>query len=104
MGNDHAVALRRELVRIAREGVQAMRQIYLFRVVGGSIHEIGVDHPIFIDDIAEAFAVGRKISGVGFPFQVGDPCDLFGGDVEQGDVHVTALGIGTQQQCLVIGR
>ena len=58
MGNDHAVALRRELVGIAGEIIQAVRQVYLLRFVGRAIDEIGVDHPVLIDGVGVTFAVG----------------------------------------------
>src|SRR5271165_6712714 len=92
MGNDHAVALWRKLAGIAREYVQAMRQVHLLRFVGRAIDEIGVDHSVLIDGVGESCAVGRKTAGVGLPFQVCNPCDFSSADVEQGDVHVTALG------------
>ncbi len=52
MGNDHPVALRRELAGITGEIIQAVRQINLFRPVGGAIREIGIRQPVFIDNEA----------------------------------------------------
>ena len=57
VGNDHAVALRRELAGIALKHIQTVRQVYLLCMVGGAIDDVWIDHSVLIDDVAVAFAV-----------------------------------------------
>ena len=102
MGNNHTVALRRKLIGVAGERIETVRRVKLFRVVSRAISEIGIDHTIFVHSVGVALAVGRKIPGEGFPFHVGDPGDLFAGDVHQRDIHVTALSIRAKQESSIV--
>ena len=60
VGDDHPVALRRELAGIAGEAVESVRQVELFRPVGRAVREIGINQRVFVHDVAVVLAVGRK--------------------------------------------
>jgi hypothetical protein len=68
--NDYPIALRRELAGIAREEIQAVRQVDFLCFVGGAIGEICVCNAVLVDDVGVALAVGRETACVGLPFQV----------------------------------
>lgn len=48
MGNDHTIALRRELVWVPGKRIQTVRQAKLFPVVGCTIDEIRINHTVFV--------------------------------------------------------
>src|SRR5579863_2610376 len=70
----------------------------------GNVAQVGVRAAIFVDDVSKLLAVGREISGLRFPFRIGGPGDLFGGDIEERDVWIATSFVGGDEQNAAVRR
>ena len=59
---------------------------------------VGIEYP------GRERAIGRKLAGLRLPLRVGNPFQLLGGDIQQGDILVSALLVGVTRMVLPSGE
>ena len=88
--NQQARAHVREGRGISGVAVKPCGQVDFCAVARSAVGEIGVAAAVLVDLVGELLSVGRKIAGVRFPLQIGDPREFFRGEINLGDVAVAA--------------
>ena len=91
MRDRQAVAGGREGRWIARGTGQPSGEIRGLGAAGAALADVGPGAAVFVADIGEPSTLGSKVTRPCIPLRICYPGQLAGGDIQQGDVEITAV-------------